>query len=151
LGAAGVGLVSKVSTAIQLGRSSTTRLGAIGEEAIGAPPIKEAIRAGSRYAYPDRITNGVIQEAKNVSVIGSRDAAQIARYTRATNEPVEVFTRRNSDVSAIRNLIDEGLVVQRFLPGVNNSGVWALTTQEAVRVGAGVGAAKSVFSPALAK
>ena len=76
-----------------------------------------------------------------------RDSDQISSYVAYSAQrnlgPVQLFTRPGTDVSRIQGLIDSGAVVQQFLPGVNNLGVYSLTGGEAALTGAAVGATES--------
>lgn len=61
--------------------------------------------------------------------------------------PVEAFTRPNTNVSVIGGLIENGSVVQRFLPGINNQGVQSLPRIGAAITGALAGAATEAVIP----
>jgi uncharacterized protein RhaS with RHS repeats len=144
LGAVGAGLVSKAKTAYQLARagSGTAKsryLGEIGEKAIKGK--QQRIVTTSGILKPDKVVNGVFHEAKNVSVIRSRDAAQIRRYVEVSGNPVVVFARPNTNVSRVGGLIDSGEVIRRNLPSVTNQGVRRLTPAQAAATGGTIGTA----------
>jgi hypothetical protein len=156
VGAIGVGIASYATTAYQLARAGTPGtigyaryLQGIGEGAIGAGE-RTGIQLGGRTLFPDVVSSSGLQEAKNVAIISARDTRQISSYADYSKQfgldPVQLFTRPNTNVSAIQNLLEEGAVVQRLLPGVNNLGVLSLTQGEAATVGGIAGAAKNIFS-----
>jgi RHS repeat-associated protein len=159
LGAAGVGLASKLKTGLQLadagtGIAKTRYLGNLGEEAIGVTGGGRGIQVGGGTRFPDFVgPNGII-EAKNAAAIRSRDATQIASYAAYSVEqslaPVQLFTRHSTDVTRIQGLLNAGLVEQRFLPGVNNLGVYSITASEAASTGGVAGAASSMFGSSTA-
>ena len=145
-GAVGAGIASKFKTVYQLaeageGISRAKYLGNLGETTIGAVGQREGIRVGGRTVFPDIVGPNGLQEAKNVAAIGVRDAKQISSYASHSTEtglnPVEVFTRPGTDVPRIQGLLDNGAVVQKFLPGINDAGVLSLTRGEAALTGAG--------------
>jgi RHS repeat-associated protein len=151
LGAAGAGLASKLKTAYQLaeagtGISKARYLGALGEEAVGATDAREGIKIGGRTLFPDIVNPNGLGEVKNVAAISAKDARQISDYAAFSQQglnPVQVFTREGTDVSRIQGLINSGAVEQKFIPGVNDFGVYSLTTGEAALSGGAVGAADS--------
>jgi len=144
LGAAGVGIVSKLNTISQVARLGTginksKNLGKIGETAIGAGP-KEGIKVGGRNLFPDVVGSKGLKEAKNVAEISRRDAKQISSYVGYSAsrglDPVQVFTRQGTNVSRIQGSIQRGAVEHRFLPGVNDLGVYSLTRGGSALTGA---------------
>jgi RHS repeat-associated protein len=154
LGAVGAGIASKLSTAYQLaeagsGIAKARYLGQLGEEAIGATESRVGIRVGGQTLFPDILGSNGIQEAKNVATIGSRDAAQISSYVNYSTanglNPVQVFTRPGTDVSAIQGLINAGAVEQKILPGINSLGVNSLSAADSAAIGGVFGAADSAI------
>jgi RHS repeat-associated protein len=158
LGAVGAGIASKVTVALQVAEAGTgiraaRYLGALGEDAIGAGP-RTGIQIGGRTLFPDIVGQSGLQEAKNVAIIGARDARQISAYAdysaQAGLDAVAIFTRPSTNVSAIQSLLDNGSVIQRFLPGINDLGVNSLTRSGAATVGglAGIGGNALSSTPA---
>jgi RHS repeat-associated protein len=150
LGAVGAGIASKLNTAIQLTEAGipgtiayAKYIGPIGEEAIGATGARQGIKVGGSTLFPDIVGPTGLQEAKNVATISASDANQIASYAeysaRFGLNPVQVFTREGTDVSAIQSLINSGVVQQQVLPGVSNLGVFSLTNTGAALSGAAYG------------
>ncbi|MEA1677474.1 RHS repeat-associated core domain-containing protein [Nitrospirillum sp. BR 11163] len=159
LGAVGAGIASKLKTAYQLAEAGTgiakaRYLGALGEDAIGATQ-KVGVKINGTTLFPDIVGDTGFQEAKNVAAIGARDAKQLSAYSKFSNieglDPVQVFTRPNTDVSAIQDLLENGSVVQRFLPGVTDQGVYALTPGQAAITGGLIGSASNAISSTYGK
>jgi uncharacterized protein RhaS with RHS repeats len=159
LGAVGAGIASKVTVALQLaeagaGINASRYLGALGENAIGAGP-RTGIQIGGRTLFPDIVSETGLQEAKNVAIIGARDARQISAYVdysaQAGLDAVVVFTRPSTNVSAIQGLLDNGSVTQRFLPGINDLGVYSLSLSGAATVGGLAGTGGNTLSSTPAK
>jgi hypothetical protein len=153
-GPVGAGIASKISTVYQLaeagsGIAKARYLGQIGEEAIGATESRVGIKVGGQTLFPDILGSNGIQEAKNVATISSRDAAQISSYVDYTAlrglNPVQVFTRPGTDVSAIQGLINAGCIEQKILPGINSLGVNLLSAADSAAIGATFGAADSAI------
>lgn len=147
-GAIGVGIASYAKTAYQLSQAGTgvaraRYLGGLGEDAIGATASREGVKIGGRTVFPDVVGTSGFQEAKNVAVIGSRDARQISAYANFSAarglDPVQVFTRPATDITRLQSLIQAGLVEQKLLPGINNLGVFSITTGESALTGGGLG------------
>ena len=126
----------------------------LGENAIGTGP-KTGIQIGGRTLFPDIVGETGLQEAKNVATISARDARQISAYAdysaQVGLDPVTVFTRPSTNVSAIQGLLDNGSVTQSFLPGINDLGVYSLTRSGAATVGGLAGAGGNALSSTPAK
>jgi hypothetical protein len=90
-----------------------------------------------------------------VATIGARDARQISAYAdfsaQAGLDPVALFTRPSTNVSAIQGLLDNGAVTQSFLPGINDLGVNSLSLSSAATVGGLVGTGGNALSSTPAK
>jgi len=163
LGAVGAGIASKASRiyqGVQAGVKGSPQyaryIGNIGERAAGAPGSKSAVSSLSGTAarrFPDKVDDvaRTISEVKNKAVISAKDARQIGDdvllASRKPGYQTQLYTRGSTDVSRVQGLIDNGSVVQKFLPGVADDGFRLLSPLESGLAGAGFGqATQSLYS-----
>ncbi len=156
LGAVGAGIASKASRiyqGVQAGVKGSPQyakyIGNIGERAGSATGRKSAVDSLSGTAarrFPDKVDNvaRTVNEVKNKAVISAKDARQITDDVLfAGSQPggyqAQLLTRRSTDVSRVQGLIDNGSVVQKFLPGVADDGFRLLSPLESSLAGAGFG------------
>ena len=155
LGAVGAGIASKASRiyqGVQAGAKGSPQyaryIGNIGERAAGATGSRTAVNSLSGTAtrrFPDKVddVSRTISEVKNKAVISAKDARQInddvLLASRKPGYQTQLYTRGSTDVSRVQGLINNGSVVQKFLPGVADDGFRLLSPLESGLAGAGFG------------
>jgi RHS repeat-associated protein len=157
LGAVGVGVASKAANLVSAARAGsvgiqqTRALGVLGESRLGiANSGKVKIDIGGRV--PDRLTATTLDEVKNVALIRTKDAAQIAdeaAFAAREGLDMTLWIRPGADVSKVQGLIDSGAIALRNIPGIGSNGFRVLTNTEGALLGGAIGGAVEGASAAL--
>ena len=101
------------------GIASSRALGRAMEESLGMLKSKTSINIGGKIRFPDRLTNGFLEEAKNVAHLNfTRQLKDYLKYSQDNGLQMILHTRGSTTFSkTLQKLIDDGIIIHKKVPG----------------------------------
>ena len=112
-------LYTLMRNATRLRMATTRTLGNTMEQALGMTGPKTAINVGGRTRFPDRISNGLLEESKNVKHLNlTSQLRDYLTYSQSNGLKLILHTRHNTTFSKpLQQLINNGTIIQNKVPG----------------------------------